>query len=159
VTLVAVLAGPAGAMATCAAARNALERPTAGLPQAQLAKVSSLKLAAKLHLVEAIGETLVEAGTATGTLPGSARVRININAATDRATATFTLSLRGGSISGRAAGEAHEGKGSRESFSGLLVSSHGTGRYAHTTVTGTIYGAVERRDDKAEVQVIGSLRT
>ena len=112
---------------------------------------------AKLHLVHAVGSTLLEAGYATGTLPGSAKVSIDIDASRDSATSTFTIELARGSISGRGSGTAHQGTGSWESFRGTDSHIHGTGQYAHASGSGTLYGAINRRNDELQVQVLGEL--
>ena len=160
-------ASRAGAIALLAAFPGAIlgvsatEARTRGAsPVARAAKVISVKEYAKLHLLEAIGETLVEQGAVTGSLPGSVKGHIDVNATEDRATASFNLALHGGTISGHASGEVHEGKNSRESFSGSISGLRGTGHYAHVKASGkmTLYGAIDRVNDAAELQVIGRLR-
>lgn len=124
---------------------------------ARSARVTSVRDSAKLHLVHAVGSTLYEAGYATGTLPGSAKVSINIDASRDSATSTFTIQLHGGSISGRGSGTAHQGSGGWESFSGTDSHIHGIGRYAHASGSDKLYGAINRRNDEVDVQVVGKL--
>jgi hypothetical protein len=120
--------------------------------------VISVRDSSELHLVHAVGNTLIEEGRVTGTLPGNGRMRLNIDAATGTATSRFTIYTRGGSLSGYARGEAHRGRGGWESFSGRTRIEHGTGRYAHASSTGTMYGALYRRTDRLIVQAFGRLR-
>jgi hypothetical protein len=112
---------------------------------------------AKLHLVSGNGEVLLEEGAAAGSLPGSARVVLDVGA--DTATSSFTFHLRGGSISGHGRAKLHSGTGRYESFGGSATISGGTGRYAHISGSGGFYGVLDRRSYNAEVQVIGKLRT
>jgi hypothetical protein len=126
--------------------------------RAYQARVISVNDSSELHLVHAVGNTLIEEGRATGTLPGNVRIRLNIDVATGTATSHFTIYTRGGSLSGYARGEAHQGRGGWESFSGRTRLEHGTGRYAHASSTGTMYGALYRRTDRLIVQAFGRLR-
>jgi hypothetical protein len=109
---------------------------------------------AKLHVVGGNDNTLIEEGSATGTLPGTARVTLDIGATT--ATSNFTFRLSVGSISGHGTAKIHEGS-QYESFGGTATIRHGTGRYAHISGSGGFYGVLNRRNDNAEVQVIGKL--
>lgn len=127
-------------------------------PAAQQAATVSVKDVAKLHLVGGSGNTLIEEGHATGTLPGSARVALDVGTAT--VTSSFTIHLSSGSISGRGAGQLHPGKSGRyDSFGGSVSISDGSGHYAHALGTGGFYGVIDRSDYNAEVQVIGQLHT
>jgi hypothetical protein len=110
----------------------------------------------KLRIVGGDGNLLIEEGRATGTLPGSARVTLDVSATT--VTSSFTFYLAGGSISGHGSGKLHSGNGRYESFGGAASIKGGTGRYAHGSGSGGFYGVLDRRSDDAEVQVIGSLR-
>ena len=147
--LICLAALPSGASAAARA-----EHPST---RAISARVISVRDSAKLHLVHAVGSTLYEAGYATGTLPGSAKVSINIDASRDSASSTFTIQLHGGSISGRGSGTAHQGNGGWESFSGTDSHIHGTGQYAHASGSDKLYGAINRRNDEVDVQVVGKL--
>jgi hypothetical protein len=127
-------------------------------PMAHRARVVSVSDTAELHLVRAVGETLIEEGKAAGTLPGTVRTRINIDAAAGTARSGFTFYLRGGSLTGHASGTANPGRGGWESFSGTMRLDRGTGRYAHASGSGKMYGAIYRRNDRLKVQTIGRLR-
>jgi hypothetical protein len=124
--------------------------------KAAAARIISVSDAAKLHLVGANGDALEEEGKASGTLPGSTRVTLNISSST--ATFTFTLHLNGGSITGSGTAKVHQGRsGEDASFGGSTTIKHGNGRYAHVSGTGGFYGAIDRNNDNAEVQIIGKL--
>jgi len=103
-----------------------------------------------LKLLHASGEILTEAGSISGTLPGTAIVRLDIGAET--VTATFTIKpATGGSISGT--GRAKIGSDGRyTSFGGSLSVTRGTGRYAGAHGTGKLYGKIERVHDTLTVQ-------
>jgi len=119
--------------------------------------VIPVKDKSKLHLIKAVGETLIEEGAASGTLPGRVRIQLNLNVEELTATSRFTLYVHGGTLTGQAAGKATSGHGGWESFSGKMTLSHGTGRYAHASGVGKMYGALYRRNDTLEVQTTGNL--
>lgn len=118
--------------------------------------VVKVKDSAQLHLVHADGNTLVEQGHATGTLPGSVRVTLTLRS--HKATSTFTLNARGGTISGSGVGSLKAGKSGWDSFGGSLDVRHGSGRFQHVHGNGGLYGAVYRVDDSMHAQVYGTLR-
>ncbi len=121
------------------------------------AKVLSVRDKAELHRVRSFGETLIEEGKATGTLPGTVKIRLDIDSARATATASFTIYLAGATLSGRSAGTASGGHGGWESFSGKMTLTRGTGRYAHASGTGSMYGAIYRRTDRLVVQEYGQV--
>jgi hypothetical protein len=127
-------------------------------PIARAAKMVSVRDKSELHLVRADGETLMEEGSATGTLPGTVKIRLNIDAAGGTARASFTLYLHDGTLSGQSSGRANGGHGGWESFNGTMRLTHGTRRYAHASGSGNMYGAIFRRTDKLIVQEYGRLR-
>lgn len=124
---------------------------------ARAAGTVSVNDRAPMTLTGGSGTTLVEEGSASGTIPGRAQVRLAL--ATTTAKATFTIHARGGSIRGSGTVYVHPGKrgNTYESFSGSIVVHHGTGRYAHAVGTGKLYGVLNRNSDNAEVQVVGTL--
>jgi hypothetical protein len=103
-----------------------------------------------LHLMHASGEVLEEAGAISGTLPGTASVRLDVGAET--VTASFTIHVRGGgSIAGT--GRAKIGSPGRyTSFAGTLTVTSGSGRFARADGAGKLYGVIERKSDKLTVQ-------
>jgi hypothetical protein len=150
--------GICGILMMAAAGVSPATSAVAAGSRAHQARVISVHDSSELHLVHAVGNTLIEEGRVTGTLPGNARIRLNIDVATGTATSRFTIYTRAGSLSGYARGEAHPGRGGWESFSGRTRLEHGTGRYAHASGTGTMYGALYRRNDRLIVQTFGRLR-
>lgn len=131
----------------------ALSAPARG----QAARVISVSDTGHLHLANAssAGETLIEEGKATGTLPGSVRANLTIGASIVRVS--FTLYLHGGTITGHGTANFNAGKGEYASFGGSISVNHGGGRYAHARGTGRVYGSINRNTDDATVQVIGQL--
>jgi hypothetical protein len=134
---------------------------SAALGQAARARATrtvSVRDRAELYAVRSYGNTLIEEGKATGTLAGTVKIRLNIDAARRTATAGFTIYTRGGSLSGGSSGSAHGGHGGWESFSGRMWLDHGTGRYRSASGSGKLYGSIYRRTDRLIVQEIGRLR-
>jgi hypothetical protein len=124
-------------------------------PSAVSARILNVRDAAKMHLLNANGNTLIEEGRATGTLVGTARATLSFNGSTT--TSSFTFHLSGGSISGRGKAKLHSGNGRYESFGGSATIVGGTGRYAHISGNGGFYGVIDRTNSNAEVQIIGKL--
>jgi hypothetical protein len=106
-----------------------------------------------LHLLKAIGSLLLEEGRATGSLPGSTRVRLRVGSGV---SATFTIATRAGTIQGHGGATLHS-SGRYASFGGWLTVTGGTGRYAHAHGSGHLYGVIDRRSDAVTVQTIGKL--
>jgi hypothetical protein len=145
----------AAACAHLALAAQLRPSPRAAAAAAQLrtsahqARVVSVNDTGYLHLLHASGEILSEEGEVTGTLPGIAKVRLDIGTTI---RATFTIEPKGGgSISGT--GRATPTTSTRyTSFSGSLKVTRGTGRYAHAHGSGKLYGKIERVHDHLTVQ-------
>lgn len=133
--------------------RNSTEPATA-----HDARTTPISDKAKLHLLVANGETLTEEGTATGTLPGHVKIRLTLHITTRTANSSFRLHLSSGWLTGTGKGKANSGQGSWESFGGSLTITGGSGRYAHASGSGNLYGAIGRRTDELKVQMIGQLR-
>jgi hypothetical protein len=122
-------------------------------PGAKAAHSTALSDNATLHLIHAIGNTLIEQGNAKGTLKGRVKIRLHLNASGASATAHFIMYLPGGHLLGHANGRATTGKNGWESFSGTMRIDPGTGRYAHASGSGKMYGALNRHTDTLIVQV------
>lgn len=121
---------------------------------AQAARSVNVNDTGRLHLRHASGSVLYEEGPTSGTLPGSAKVRLNVG---ETVTASFTIYPRsGGAIEGRGSATLHS-SGRYSSFGGSLSVTGGTGRYAHARGAGSLYGTIERRTDQVTVQTIGTL--
>jgi hypothetical protein len=108
---------------------------------------------AHLHYVSSSGSLLLDEGKATGTLPGSMRVHLNLGTTF---TGTFTIHASGGSIEGHGSAAPH-GSGTYESFSGTLTVTGGTGRYAHARGHGGLYGTFDRDNYALVIETTGSL--
>lgn len=150
VAAVALVAGIVDGPIAAGLARGEARQPTAAA-----AKILSVRDAAKMHLLNANGNTWIEEGRATGTLVGTAHVTLSFNGSTT--TSNFTFHLRAGAISGHGRAKLHSGNGRYESFGGTATIIGGTGKYAHISGTGGFYGVIDRTNSNAEVQVIGNL--
>jgi hypothetical protein len=121
--------------------------------RARTARVLAATDTANLHYVSASGSLLLDEGKASGTLPGSMRVHLNLGTTF---TSTFTIFASGGSISGHGSAKPH-GFGKYESFAGILIVTGGTGRYAHARGRGHFYGTFNRSNYALVVKTTGSL--
>lgn len=110
---------------------------------------------AHLHYVAARseGSALFEEGTAVGALAGTMRAHLKVEATF---SGTFVLYARGGVIKGHGAAKP-SGSGRYESFSGTLVVTGGTGRFAHAHGQAGLYGVFDRNTYKLTVQTTGRL--
>lgn len=106
-----------------------------------------------LHLLKAFGSVLLEEGSAVGTLPGKAKVRLTVGSTV---TASFTIRTTGGTIYGSGRAALHS-SGRYASFGGSLSVRHGSGRYARAHGKGKLYGVIDRRTSTLTVQTIGTL--
>jgi hypothetical protein len=108
---------------------------------------------ARLHYVSASGSLLLEEGAASGTIPGSMRVHLNVGATL---SGNFTIYTSGGSIKGHGEATPH-GSGVYESFAGSLVASGGSGRYTHAHGRANLYGTFNRDTYALTIQTTGTL--
>ena len=124
---------------------------------ASAAKSQDVNDAAHLRLIASRGgNDLTETGKATGTLPGTVTVSLNIHTRT--ANSSFTIAVKGGgSISGKGSGLLKTGKGGYASFGGSITVTGGTGKYAHASGKGGLYGTIYRLNDSMTVKVTGAL--
>jgi len=135
-----------------------VEDASARVSTASTASTMAVSDHARLHGVGAYGNTLIEEGRVEGTLQGRVKVRLNIEVENRTATSRFTFYLRGGNVVGHASGRATTGEEGWESFGGEMWLDHGTGRYAHASGSGRMYGALNRNSDVLIVQVMGRAR-
>jgi hypothetical protein len=108
---------------------------------------------AQLREVSNSGEAIVEEGRATGALPGTIRAYLTV---TSTVSVSFTVYLKGGSISGHGSGQL-KGNAAEPSFAGTMRVTRGTGHYAHAHGTGGFYGTLNRNTDAMIVQTTGTL--
>jgi hypothetical protein len=108
-----------------------------------------------MTLVGGSGNTLIEEGRSHGGLPGRIRASLVLSGTT--VGCVFTVYLHGGSVMGRGSAKLNVGHGTYASFVGALSISHGTGRYRHAQGSGSIYGTLNRNDDSAIVQAVGTM--
>jgi hypothetical protein len=111
----------------------------------------------RLHYLRSSGEAILDEGAVHGTLSGTGRVRFVYNGS-PTVSATFTISGRGWSVSGRGSGRLHNPYSTAPSFRGRLTITRGTGRYSHANGTGELFGVFDRRNYSLIFQAIGTLR-
>jgi hypothetical protein len=121
--------------------------------RAHAADVLNATDTAHLHYVSSSGSLLFDEGKATGTLPGSMRVHLDLGTTF---TGTFTIYASGGSIEGHGSATPH-GSGTYESFAGTITVTGGTGRYAHAHGRGGLYGTFDRDNYALVIKTTGSL--
>jgi hypothetical protein len=124
---------------------------------AMAARSTSINDKSTLHRVKTIGNTLIEEGNAEGTLKGRVKLSLDLEEVRS-ATSHFVMYLQGGDLLGHATGKATIPKGYWESFGGNMWIDHGTGRYAHASGSGKMYGVLNRRTYVLIVQVTGRTR-
>jgi hypothetical protein len=128
--------------------------PAVSGPTARVARALYIRDEGHLHLVHESGSLLVEEGAATGTLPGSVKVRFDVG---PTISAQFTIYARGGgSISGHGSGALHS-TSAYSTFGGSLSVTSGTGRFRRARGSGGLYGAINRRTYALTVQTVGKL--
>jgi hypothetical protein len=126
---------------------------TSGAPAARAAHTLNATDTAHLHYVSSSGSSLYEEGSASGTLRGSMRAHFDVG---PTFSGSFTIYTHAGTIKGR--GKATpSGSGRYESFSGSLVATGGTGRYAHAHGHAGLYGTFDRKTYALVVQTTGQL--
>lgn len=145
----------AAALTLLIGARGLSASPATAAARAHSARVLSVTDNAHLSLVSADGNTLIEKGKATGTLPGTVEVSLTLGNRT--ATSSFTIRTKGGTISGHGKGTLKPGKGGYDSFGGSVSVAHGTGRFRGAHGEGTLYGSLYRVTEAMSVQVTGKL--
>ncbi len=123
------------------------------LPGARAARVLNATDTAHLRYVSASGSLLLDEGRATGALPGSMRVHLNLGTTF---SGSFTITTSGGSITGHGSATPH-GSGAYESFAGTLTVTGGTGRYVHAHGRGKLYGTFNRSNYALVIKTTGSL--
>lgn len=120
------------------------------------ARTLGIKDSGRLHETGSEENTIRERGTVSGSLAGGVRASLTIKG--KKATASFTIYAKGGTITGHGTGNLKPGKNGYNSFGGLLVVTKGSGRFAGAKGRGHIYGSIDRLNERLNVQVDGSLR-
>jgi hypothetical protein len=119
--------------------------------------VIELKETGQLRLTNGYETTLVGRGRTTGTYNCSIVVHLTILSA-HRATTTFTVSPKGGTISGRGSARFAE-EGGNGYFGGTIALARGTGSYAHASGNEIgISGKISRESLRLTVHVHGAIR-
>jgi hypothetical protein len=108
---------------------------------------------AHLKRVPTSSNEILEEGHATGTVPGTVRVYLNVGATV---IVHFAIDTPAGSLNGVGTGKL-KGRPSEPSFSGKMSVSHGTGRYKHAHGEGNFDGTINRATFSAFVQTSGTL--
>jgi hypothetical protein len=137
------------------ASAGQLARAAGAGHRAHAAQSLYVKDSARLHLVSADGNTLVEQGRAEGNLPGI--VTASFTLSTRTASTTFTIRASGGTIAGRGEGRIKPGKHGWDSFGGSLLVQRGSGRFHGAHGKGGLYGSIYRVTNAMSVQVSGRL--
>ncbi len=148
-TLVAILAPAILLGATPPGAARGAERT----PSARMARTLSATDTAHLHYIRSSGSLLFEEGSASGGLPGSMHVDLNLGATF---TGSFTIYDRGSTLVGHGSATPR-GSGRYESFSGSLTVTGGTGLYAHAHGRAGLYGTFDRKTYALVIQTTGKL--
>jgi hypothetical protein len=139
-----------GITALAASALPADARDTAR-PYARVARAITGTETTHLHLVSTEGSLLFEEGTTTGSLSGHAKAQFEVGATFK---GTITIATRSGDIKGHGTAKPR-GSGRYQSFSGTLLVTGGTGRYAHAHGTSGFYGVFDRRTFAVTTQTTG----
>ncbi len=150
-----VLCGALAAVCLATATQPVPAGASTGRPPAHAVAARVLRATdtAHLHYVSSSGSLLFDEGRATGTLPGSMRVHLDLGTTF---TGTFTIYASGGSIEGHGSATPH-GSGTYESFAGTLTVTGGSGRYAHAHGRGGLYGTFDRDNYALVIETTGSL--
>ncbi len=108
-----------------------------------------------MHLVSHSHDIVVEEGRVSGTLSGTMVVHLTL--AYTEASITFTGRTSDGTLSGQGSGSYYIAN-KLAHFTGSLVITHGTGKYAHARATGLhITGTLTRSNYSFSAQLSGRM--
>ena len=144
----------ASALAAAALLGSLSAAAQAAGPGARSAHTLSVKDEAKLHFVKSSGSTLIDEGNASGTIPGRVRIAFTYTGSPN-VSSQLTIYGHSGSLRVRASGKLSSPTNPKPSFKGSLQITGGTGRYAHASGSGTLYGVFDRRSYAMVVQAQG----
>lgn len=125
-------------------------------PSAHAARVLNVKDEGRLRYVKSSGEVIIDEGHASGSFPGSVKVRFLYNGE-PTVSARFTISGPGGSIYAHGTGRLSSPTSPAPSFHGSFTVTGGSGRYSHAHGSGALYGVYYRRSYALTVQAAGKL--
>ena len=134
-----------------------LAQASAQTPRARETRTLQVKDEGYLRLVKSSGSVLFDEGAVHGTIPGKVKVRFVYNGA-PQVSSTLSIYGHGGTINARASGRLSSPTNPSPSFSWTLTITGGSGRYAHASGTGKLYGVFFRRSYAMIVQTRGSVR-
>jgi len=129
---------------------------SSGASRAHAARVLNVRDEGRLHYLKSAGEVIIDEGRASGTFPGSVKVRFLYNGEPS-VSARFTISGSSGSIYARGSGRLSSPTSPAPSFHGSFTVTGGSGRYSHVHGSGQLYGVYYRRSYALTVQAIGKL--
>jgi hypothetical protein len=129
---------------------------TVAVPMASAGQ-SLVRDEAHLKFVRSSGSQLIDEGPISGTIRGRARVQFTYTGDPNVAAA-LTIYTAHGSLGVRATGMLSSPTSPSPSFKGNLRIVSGTGRYAHASGKGELFGVFYRRTYAIVVQTIGKLR-
>ncbi len=130
--------------------------PASRGPIARTARTVSVRDQGRLSLVRSSGSLLIDAGRATGSLPGSVDLRF-VYDGSPTVDAQLTISGPGWSVRARGVGRLSSLTSPDPSFRGSLTIIGGSGRYARARGGGELFGVFYRRTYGLAVQTIGQL--
>ncbi|HEX3519660.1 MAG TPA: DUF2600 family protein [Solirubrobacteraceae bacterium] len=145
-----------GAIAIGASAFGAGTVAWGGPLAAHTARTLTVHDEGHLRYVKSSGSVIIDEGRASGTFPGTVKVRFSYDGE-PTVSARFTISGAGGSISASGTARLSSLTSPTPSFTGTMTITGGSGRYAHVHGGGGLYGVYSRRTYGLTVQAIGKL--
>ena len=141
------------AIAVIATAAGAVALTPQSAEHATAARALRVLDETRMHRTSEVGATIIEEGTATGSLPGRIKARVTVGASV---STTAVLYARGGSINIRGVGVMRS-SGAIANFSGVMTANGGSGQYTHAHGKATISGVVNRRNWAMTLRTNGTL--
>jgi hypothetical protein len=145
-----------GAVGIGASAVRASTLAWGGTLTAHAARTLNVRDEGRLHYVKSAGTIIIDEGRASGTFPGTVKVRFSYDGE-PTVNARLTISGASGSISARGTARLSSLTSPTPSFTGTMTITGGSGRYAHVRGGGGLYGVYSRRNYGLTVQAVGKL--